>query len=780
LIRQHLKITGTVQGVGFRPLVHRLAQQHGLSGWVLNNGDGVEIEAQGEPAQLESFVQALRQDCPPLARIAHVSIRKGALREERGFAILASHVSSGRTAAIPPDVALCTECERELLDPGNRRFRYPFINCTHCGPRFTIVAEVPYDRPNTTMHSFALCERCAAEYRNVEDRRFHAEPIACPVCGPGLSWRGPGGETARGEAALQCAVALVAAGGIVALKGLGGFHIACDASVGEAVRRLRTRKDRPAKPFALMSRSTAAIERYALLSAVERRLLESPERPIILARKRPGAALAEEVAPRVPDFGVMLAYTPLHVLLFETGANFLALVMTSGNRRDEPIARTNAEAEERLSAIVDGFLFHNREIHNRADDSIVRVLEVEPQMNTDEHRVQKGSKEICVNQRSSAAPESVQVLRRARGFVPAAVPVDMERSIFAAGAELKSTFCLSRGGQAVLSPYLGDLDEERTLAFYREMFAQYARLLDFSPQAVACDLHPDYLSTRFAEEYARRNGLPLHRVQHHEAHVASVLAEHRWRGPGKVLGVAFDGTGLGADGAIWGGEFFVVEPTGAGWRAAQLEYFPLPGGDAAAREVWRAALGVLSRCGMAGQVLGSLAEISGEQRETVNRMIETQVNCPPTSSMGRLFDAAAVLAGLGPVAGFEAEAAMNLEAACGADFTPYSCVLTDGWPAQIRLEPLVQEMAADAGQPARLAARFHATVAEMVLGVAERARLEEGIHAVALSGGVFQNRILTELAHRKLNERGFAVLLNNLVPPNDGGISLGQAWLAGR
>ena len=767
LIRRQLKITGTVQGVGFRPFVHRLAQQHGLSGWVVNKGDGVEVEAEGEPDRLESFVRDLRQECPPLARIAGVSIRSCALCGGRGFAILASQVSTARTAAVPPDVALCAECERELLDPANRRFRYPFINCTQCGPRFTIVEEVPYDRPNTTMRAFGLCERCAAEYRNVEDRRFHAEPIACPVCGPQVCWRGPDGEKARGEGAMQRAAALLAAGGILALKGLGGFHIACDAANAEAVRCLRTRKDRPAKPFALMSRSPADVERYAFLLNGERRLLESPQRPIVLARKRPDAPLAQEVAPHVPDFGVMLAYTPLHVLLFESGVRFLALVMTSGNRRDEPIARTNAEAEERLNGIADGFLFHNREIHNRADDSIVRALRLEAPTKAD-----GGG---CGNE-----PQSVQVIRRARGFVPEAVAVDAERSIFAAGAELKSTFCLVRSGEAVLSPYLGDLDDERTLAFYTEMFQKYARLLDFSPEAVACDLHPDYLSTRFAEEFACRNGLPLLRVQHHEAHVASVLAEHRWRGPGSVLGVAFDGTGLGADGAIWGGDFFVFEPSGARRRVAQLEYFPLPGGDAAAREVWRAGAGLLSKCGMAGRVLGSLARIPDEQRAAVQRMIEMQANCPRTSSMGRLFDAAAVLAGLGPLAGYEAEAAMNLEAACGADFAPYSCVLTAGWPAQVLLEPLVRELAADAGQPPRLAARFHATVAEMILAVAERASREEGIRAVALSGGVFQNRILAELAHRKLCGRGFAVLLNNLVPPNDGGLSLGQAWLADR
>jgi len=759
VIRRHLTVTGTVQGVGFRPFVYGQATRHGLSGWVLNNGDGVEIEAEGDAGALERFAQALRHECPALARIAGISVCERVPRGERGFRILASSGTgvpargSGGRAAIPPDVAMCAKCERELLDPADRRHRYPFINCTQCGPRFTIVEEVPYDRPNTTMRAFAMCERCAAEYCDPANRRFHAEPIACPVCGPTLSWRDAAGRPLHGEAALQRAVQLLTAGGILALKGLGGFHIACDATNAEAVRRLRVRKDRPAKPFALMVRSVADVERCAHVSEDERRTLDAPQRPIVLVRKRAEAPLAAEVAPGVPDFGVMLAYTPLHVLLFETGVRFPALVMTSGNRRDEPLAGTNAEAQERLADIADGFLLHDREIHNRADDSIVRA-------------VGNG----CV----------AQVIRRARGFVPEAIPADVEQCVFAAGAELKSTFALSRRGEAVLSPYLGDLDDERTLSFYAETFEKYLRLLDLRPEAVACDLHPDYLSARFAEDYARRDGLTLHRVQHHEAHVGSILAEHRWQSKEPVLGVAFDGTGLGSDGALWGGEFFVFQPSGAIRRVAHLQYFPLPGGDVAAREVWRAALSLLCHCGMADRAVGSMAEVPEEQRAAVRWIIESGANCPPTSSMGRLFDAAAVLAGLGPAADYEAEAAMRLEAACGEETAPYPCALTEGWPADVLLEPLVREMVADAGQPARLAARFHAWAAEMIVRIAERARQEEGTRVVGLSGGVFQNRVLTELTREKLGARGFSVLLNHLVPPNDGGISLGQVWLAAR
>jgi hydrogenase maturation protein HypF len=450
--------------------------------------------------------------------------------------------------------------------------------------------------------------------------------------------------------------------------------------------------------------------------------------------------------------------------------------MTSGNRRDEPIARTNSEAEERLADIADGFLFHNREIHNRADDSIARVLNVEPRMNADERGCDDGAKRSSVQHRTAA-----QIIRRARGFAPQAIPTGVERCVFAAGAELKSTFALSRRGEAVLSPYLGDLDDERTLASYAEALAKYLRLLDLQPEAVACDLHPDYLSTRFAEEYAHRNGLALYRIQHHEAHVASVLAEHRWQSGEPVLGVAFDGTGFGADGAIWGGEFFVFEPAGARRRVAHLQYFPLPGGDAVAREVWRVALSLLRHCGMTDRPVGSLTEVPERQRAAVLRLLDGGVNCPQTSSMGRLFDAAAVLAGLGAVADYEAEAAMRLEAACGEDAAaPYPCVLTDGWPAQVLLDPLVREMAADAGRPARLAARLHAWAAETIVLVAERARQEEGTRVVGLSGGVFQNRILAETTVARLRARGFSVLLNHRAPPNDGGIALGQVWLAAR
>ncbi|MGD0094658.1 MAG: Sua5/YciO/YrdC/YwlC family protein, partial [Planctomycetota bacterium] len=620
-------------------------------------------------------------------------------------------------------------------------------------------------------------------------------------------------------------VAVLAAGGIIALKGLGGFHLACDAANGAAVRRLRERKERPCKPFALMSRSLDNIACYAEVSESERALLESPARPIVLLRQRPQTVVAPEVAPGVPEFGVMLAYTPLHMLLFETGVRFAALVMTSGNRRDEPLARTNDEARERLAGIADGFLVHDRDIHNRADDSIVRVVGAQvPSPQWGEGGALAPGEGATPDLTHPLTPRSlrsrrpsphrgegippVQVIRRARGFVPEAIPIDVEQSVFAAGAELKSSFCLTSPGAAVLSPYLGDLDDERTLAFYTETLAKYERLLDVRPAVVACDLHPDYLSTRCAETYAHERGLPLVRVQHHEAHVASVLAERGWRGEQPVLGVAFDGTGLGTDGRAWGGEFFLCADSVAMQRVAHLEYFPLPGGDVAAREVWRAALALLWQSGNSlntedaedrrgktlnhrdtetqrRKIIGSCSSaflcvlcVEKSRVEAALRLLAADANCPRTSSVGRLFDAASVLAGLGTSASYEAEAAMRLEAACGDEFLPYPCVLAEGPPARILLEPLVRALGADAGNPARLAARFHATVGEMILTVAERCRTAYGARTVALSGGVFQNRVLTRLASSRLAGRGFEVWLNHLVPPNDGGLALGQAWLA--
>ena len=741
-------MTGVVQGVGFRPFVYRLARSRGLAGWVLNDSAGVEVEVEGEESAVDSFFRALREERPPLSRIDGIRVSEKECLGEKDFRILPSLSPGERSAAIPPDAATCRECERELLDPADRRHRYPFINCTLCGPRFTIVKEVPYDRARTTMASFILCPDCAREYGDPADRRFHAEPVACPACGPSLLWRGPEGEEARGEEALGRAVELLGRGGILALKGLGGFHLACDARDSGALALLRERKERPFKPFALMARAVEDVERFARLLPHEVSLLEGPERPILLVKKRENPLLSPLVAPGVGEYGVMLAYTPLHILLFESGKSFPALVMTSGNRRDEPICRTNEEALERLEGIADGFLLHDRPIHNRADDSIARGL--------------PGGR--------------FQVLRRARGFVPREIAVEFPGRIFAAGAELKSAFCLTRGGKAFLSQHIGDLQEEGAFRFYKETFQKFLGLLDLEPELVCCDLHPDYLSTRFAEETARERGLPLSKIQHHEAHVASVLAETRFEGD--ALGVAFDGTGLGRDGTIWGGEFFLFRGGREGGRFACLDPFPLPGGDAAVRRIGRIAFSLLWKYGLLDRGGEFASTLDAGERKVLEGMLRRGLNSPLTSSMGRLFDAVAALCGVCEKASYEAEAAMRLEGAFRGPGDPYPFEILPGSPLRISPAPLLEEVLRDRADPALVSGRFHAGVAGMILEVARAAREKAGVETLALSGGVFQNRVLTESTRPLLEREGFRVLFNERVPANDGGLSLGQAWLA--
>ena len=746
--RLRVTVSGVVQGVGFRPFVFRCAARRSLGGWVRNTLSGAEMEIEGDEAAIEDFLAELRASLPPLARIEEMRAAEVPPLGETEFTIRGSGGGSTHLLSIPPDSAVCPDCLREMNDPADRRHRYPFLNCTQCGPRFSILTALPYDRRNTTMAAFSMCPDCAREYEDPADRRFHAEPVACPRCGPALRWMGPGGARAEGEEALARAASLLAAGGIVAVKGLGGFQLACDACDDEAVARLRERKRRPHKPFAVMSAGVREIARYARISPEEAELLASPAAPIVLLEKREPFPLSRFVAPALPRCGAMVAYTPLHRLLFDSGHSFTALVMTSGNARDEPICRTDAEALERLGGIADGFLLHDREIHNRLDDSVVFV----------------------------AADGSPMPVRRARGYVPAPVAVDFSGCVFAAGAHLKNTVCLAAGGSAFLSQYHGDLEEEGNWRFFRESCSRLLELVRERPRIVACDLHPDYLSTRYAEELAERCGCPLVRVQHHEAHVASVLAEHRFRG--KALGAAFDGTGLGSDGAIWGGEFFVTEDGASFRRFAHLALFPLPGGDKAARSPALCALGLLYPFGLEGEVYRRLPAARREELLAAEGMMRSRLNSPPTSSVGRLFDAVAFLAGFSEDITFEAQAAMWLESLCGDDFRPYTFQLTDERPAWIELNHAVREMLDDADDPPRLASRFHATLAAVAAAVAERARAAEGVEHVALSGGVFQNRVLLDLTARMLEEKGFHVMRNRLVPCNDGGVSLGQAWIA--
>jgi hydrogenase maturation protein HypF len=709
--RLRLRVRGTVQGVGFRPFVHRLAHRHRISGFVLNDAEGVLVEAEGAPGDLAAFTAAIAAEAPPLARVASVEATACDPRHEDGFAIVRSPGgASARTTLISPDAATCDDCLRELFDPGDRRYRYPFVNCTNCGPRFTIVTSVPYDRPHTTMAGFPLCDACRAEYEDPSDRRFHAEPIACPDCGPSLAMP------------LADAVEILRGGGILAVKGLGGYHLACDAGSEEAVSRLRARKLREEKPLAVM---TAVPEELADLSAGEEALLRGVDRPIVLAHARPGAPVAPSVSCGSPWIGLMLPYTPLHHLL----CNDLGrpLVMTSGNRSDEPIAIDDADALRRLDGIADAFLSHDRPIHRRCEDSVVRA----------------------------AFP-----VRRSRGRAPrpVALPLTARAPLVAAGAELKSTFCVVRGAEAFLSPHLGDLDSDAAFRAFRADLALYLDMLGVTPAAIACDLHPEYLATK----WAREQGLPLVEVQHHHAHAAACLAEHGETG--ETLAVVLDGTGLGTDGTLWGGELLRCDLSSFE-RIAHLEPVPLPGGEAAIREPWRMAAAYLERAGR---------PVPFERWPLVRQSL--RVNAPLSSGAGRLFDAVAAVLGVRERVSYEGQAAIELEHLAGdAHAEPYGCRVDAGVIHGADLVAAVHDDLA-AGRPAAaIAAAFHEGVAE-AFAAACQAAADGG--TVVLSGGTFQNLRLLGSLRTRLERAGFRVLSHRLVPPNDGGVSYGQAAVA--
>ncbi len=707
--RRSYRVTGTVQGVGFRPFVYGLAERHALAGFVLNDGGGVAIEVEGNPAALDAFAAALTREAPSLARIEAVRSRTVPARGDAGFVIEQS-AAAAVTALVPPDVATCDDCLGELADPDDRRYRYPFINCTQCGPRFTIVRSLPYDRANTTMAGFALCPDCRREYEDPADRRFHAEPIACPVCGPRLSMP------------LDEAVGLLRDGAVVAIKGLGGYHLACAAADEDAVARLRARKLRDEKPFAVM---TAKPGELADLDAAELRLLRSPASPIVLVRRRATAAIAESVAPGTGWLGLLLPYTPLHHLL---AADFAGpLVMTSGNRSDEPIAVADDDAHERLGGIADAFLAHDRPIHRRCEDSVVRAQ---------------------------------FPMRRSRGYIPSALrlPVPARRPIVAAGAELKSTFCVAREGAAYLSPHLGDLDSEAAYRAFQADLELYLAMLDVQPGVIACDMHPDYLASR----WARERDPDAVEVQHHHAHAGACLAEHGLRGP--ALALVFDGTGYGPDGTLWGGELLRCDLE-AFERIAHLEPVPLPGGAAAIREPWRTAAAYLERAGrpVPFPEWPKLRPVLG-------------VNAPLSSGMGRLFDGVAAVLGVRERVSYEGQAAIELEQLAGDEAAaPYPCGMDAGVIAGADLIAAVHDDLA-AGRPrAQIAAAFHEGVAAAAAAACASAA-EPG--TVVLSGGTFQNLRLLASTRRRLEELGFRVLSHAAVPPNDGGISYGQAAVA--
>jgi hydrogenase maturation protein HypF len=744
-VRVRLRIEGTVQGVGFRPHVYRLASAMGLGGYVLNDERGVLLEAEGDDTSVERFVVRLREEAPPLAEIQRVLREDVAVCGEGGFRILASGCGGEPDALVAPDAATCPDCLAELFDPADRRYRYPFVNCTNCGPRFTIVRGVPYDRPLTTMAGFAMCARCRAEYEDPGDRRFHAQPNACPECGPTVRL----GE-AVGEDALGAAAAALRGGEIVAVKGLGGYHLACRADDERAVATLRARKHREEKPFALMAPDLDAVRELIELGAAEEALLLGRERPIVLGPRRPAARVAAAVAPGSSDLGVMLPYSPLHhLLLADAGA---VLVMTSGNVCDEPIAYEDDDAHDRLGSIADLVLTHDRPIRTRTDDSVVRA-------------------------RGRGAPV---LLRRSRGYVPASLDLPLPAPpLVACGAELKATFCVARQRRAWIGHHIGDLQNLETLTSFRDGIAHFEELFAVTPEVVAHDLHPDYLSTGYA---LGREGVELVGVQHHHAHLAACLAEHGEAGP--AVGAIFDGTGLGTDGTIWGGELLVGD-LATFERAGHLRAVRLPGGDQAVREPWRMA------CAWLGEALGaepplpaSLAgAVEPSRWEAIARMARSGFAAPVTTSMGRLFDAVAALAGVRARVSYEGQAAAELEgaAARAAADAPYPLPVEDGPPVVLDARPTVLAVArdVDAGaSPAAVAARFHAAVARATARACAVVAERHGLSTVVLSGGVFQNRLLLDAAVEALESGGLRVLVPERLPPNDGGISYGQAAVA--
>ena len=737
LTRLEILVRGIVQGVGFRPFVYNLAANLGLAGWVLNSSAGVLIEVEGDRAQIDLFVRELKKNPPPLAQIEDIVVESLEPAGYAAFVIRESVDEPGRLAPVSPDVATCSDCLRDFLTPGNRRFRYPFTNCTNCGPRYTITRMIPYDRPLTTMACFPMCEQCLREYEDPRDRRFHAQPNACPNCGPSLML------------SIEKATQLLQEGRILAIKGLGGFHLVCDPFNDAAVRLLRERKKRSDKPFALMVPDVAAAEKFCTVSDAEGAALTSIRRPIVIIARRPDAALSQALAPGNNTLGIMLPYTPLHHLLF--GDSFSALVMTSGNLSEEPIVTGNREAATRLGSIADAFLFHNRDIHTRVDDSVVRVF---------------------------AGQE--RILRRSRGYAPHPVTLSFPvAEILACGAELKNTFCLTKDHYAFLSQHIGDLENYETLVFYRETLDRMKQLFRIEPTAVAYDLHPQYLSTKLALEMTNVQQIG---VQHHHAHIASCMTENGITG--KVIGVAFDGTGFGTDGKIWGGEFLVADFAGFE-RRGHLRYVALAGGDRAVREPWRLALSYL--LDTFGAQLDSLdlplfGRVAPKKISTVRSMIQRRINTVETSASGRLFDAVASIIGVRDEVNFEAQAAIELETGVLADVdATYPFEITADSPWQIDVRPMIERIVRDvlAGKPTGwISAAFHNTVAAVIVEGCVRLRAAEGIDRVCLSGGTFQNVYLVERAAASLRDNGFEVFLHSRVPPNDGGISLGQAVIA--
>jgi hydrogenase maturation protein HypF len=747
VIRTAVRVEGIVQGVGFRPFVYSLATGLGLSGLVGNDVDGVFVEVEGPPAAVQEFLFSLQRDAPPLARIERVTTKPMTPSGPGVFAIAASAPGGRRRTLVSADTATCADCLRELADPADRRLGYPFINCTNCGPRFTIVRDVPYDRPLTTMADFAMCARCAAEYHDPADRRFHAQPTCCPACGPALVLVDPAGTVLSGEP-LAGAADLLCRGRVLAVKGLGGYHLAVDVACEQAAAALRARKHRADKPFAVLAADLAAARRLCEVDDAAADLLTSPARPIVLLPRRPGAPVATAAAPANRQLGIMLPYTPLHQLLIQAAAR--PLILTSGNVSDEPIVYRDADALAALGGIADALLTHDRAIHIRTDDSVARVFRGRPML-----------------------------IRRSRGYVPEPISVrsGFPRPVLACGAELKNTFCLAKQRHAFVSHHIGDLENAETLRSFTEGIEHFRRLFDLDPQVVAHDLHPEYLSTKYALELA---DVELAGVQHHHAHIASCLADNDAAGP--VIGVAFDGTGYGTDGTIWGGEFLVAD-LASFQRGGHLAPVPMPGGAAAIRQPWRMAAAYLdAACPGTPADRLDVGRRNQARWGVVVAMARHGVNSPACSSAGRLFDAVASILGVRDAINYEGQAAVELEQlADPGEVGAYRAGLETGDPFRARGSDLVRAVVADlaAGTPREIvAARFHNGVAALIEAGCLLLRERHGLEVVALSGGVFQNLLLLRGAVGRLEARGFGVLLHSRVPCNDGGISLGQAVVA--
>lgn len=728
MIRLHIDIHGIVQGVGFRPFVHRLVGQYGLTGWVRNSSEGAELELEGAEEALEGFLSALRESAPPLALIESVEARRVTGGEPfEGFRIVPSERGERMRTLVSPDAGICPDCLRELLDPADRRYRYPFINCTNCGPRFTIIRSVPYDRAYTSMSEFPMCPDCAAEFADIENRRYHAQPDCCPACGPKTFFLDEGGRRLPGDG-IEAARELIKSGGILCVKGLGGMHLACLAEDEAAVARLRLRKHRDEKPLAVMCRDAAAARRLCEVSEAEERALTSFRRPIVLLKKRARGTymhLSEN-----NYIGVMLPYTPLHVLLL--GDDLDCLVMTSANLSDTPIVYKNAEAAEKLAGIADGFLLHDREILTRCDDSLIRIYE---------------GRDYPV--------------RRSRGYAPHPISVKhLAEGLLACGAEQKAGFCISKEGHAFPSQHIGDLKNLETLDCYEEQLRHFAQLFDFEPLAAACDMHPDYLSTEVAERIARERGIPLLRVQHHHAHMVSCMADNGLKG--ECLGLIWDGTGLGTDGAIWGGELLAGGARGFE-RLGSIRPIPLPGGDAATKEIWRVSEALRYETGLENN------------NGTIKKLLEQGLNCPKSSGMGRLFDGVCAIAGIRSGCSYEGQGAVLLEAAADeAERGEYDIALEGNvfdW------RPMIRQIAALGEAPGTVAAKFMNTLVSMAAAQCRAAAEQTGLRRVVLSGGVFQNMYLMERLPRALRAAGLEVYTHSRVSPNDEGIALGQLMI---